>query len=60
MVWLRAIRTYLIFIAVANLFWEFAPHKPSDGFVVLGPAMRVDLIIDMMGAIRISEQPQRI
>lgn len=27
-----------------------APHRPSDGLIVLGPAMRVDLIIDMMGA----------
>ncbi len=26
-----------------------APHKAPDGLVVLGPAMRVDLIIDMTG-----------
>ncbi len=26
-----------------------SPHSPSDGRVVLGPAMRVDLVIDMMG-----------
>ena len=25
------------------------PHQPPDGLVVLGPAMRVDLIIDMTG-----------
>ncbi len=26
-----------------------SPHSPSDGRVVLGPAMRADLVIDMMG-----------
>ncbi len=26
------------------------PHEPEDGRVVLGPAMRVDLVIDMMAA----------
>ena len=25
-----------------------APHEPSDGRIVLGPAMRIDLIVDMM------------
>lgn len=26
-----------------------APHEPADGRVVLGPAMRVDLVLDMTG-----------
>ena len=26
-----------------------SPHAPPDGAVVLGPAMRVDLILDMIG-----------
>ncbi len=26
------------------------PHEPADGRVVLGPAMRADLVIDMLGA----------
>ncbi|KAB2916621.1 MAG: multicopper oxidase family protein [Hyphomicrobiaceae bacterium] len=26
-----------------------APHAPADGSVVLGPAMRIDLIVDMTG-----------
>jgi FtsP/CotA-like multicopper oxidase with cupredoxin domain len=26
-----------------------APHAPPDGMLVLGPAMRADLIVDMMG-----------
>jgi len=26
-----------------------APHAPADGLVVLGPAMRVDIILDMTG-----------
>ena len=26
-----------------------APHTPNDGLVVLGPAMRVDLVLDMTG-----------
>ncbi len=25
------------------------PHTPSDGLIVLGPAMRADIILDMMG-----------
>lgn len=26
-----------------------SPHSPSDGYIELGPAMRIDLIMDMMG-----------
>jgi FtsP/CotA-like multicopper oxidase with cupredoxin domain len=25
------------------------PHEPEDGLIVLGPAMRVDLVLDLMG-----------
>tara|TARA_R110001599_G_scaffold131202_1_gene306957 strand:- start:3551 stop:5050 length:1500 start_codon:yes stop_codon:yes gene_type:complete len=28
-----------------------APHKPEDNLLVLGPAMRVDVVIDMIGGV---------